>query len=370
MSLTLQLRDRIWTISCNEQAVAEIRLDYWDQVHDVVLYADTSPEVQLSVLRLAASHSVQFMKNRTYSTFGGLMVAEHRNLSLTSYDSVLLMDVARIPEHIQELTQETIEHGLRSLRINVVVGTHRTAAEALRAVMAEIGHSGLHCRRIPQLSLSDNEIGLRFTVAKPDRFIFWKSQSKPRADNIYVVPSYHPVMQGWKSVGMVNGDTDFYIRGCAVRHIYCPVAARSVRKQDFSSTWRNVKHPFYATGRSFSLSINTINIRSQEGVHELADLLRAALGKDERYVEINGGFRAPMQCAHNRLLDIGRKSPWPHADRSGQGNIARGSEQHCVWAHRTLEKEGVLDQAHVPQWFYAEGWLDIYKGAKVRPTLF
>jgi len=105
----------------------------------------------------------------------------------------------------------------------------------------------------------------------------------------------------------------------------------------------------------------TTKMRSAEGVEELVRLLRASLGIDQRtYVEISGGFRAPMKCAHNRLIELHRQS----------GNVARGSEQHCVWTYRTLQAEGVLNHAFVPRWFIREGWLDIYKGAEVQPGLY
>jgi len=65
--------------------------------------------------------------------------------------------------------------------------------------------------------------------------------------DIHVVPSYHPVMSDWTPVGMVNGDTDAYIRGNSIRSIYCPKAARSMRhKKDFGTTWTHVKHPYIA----------------------------------------------------------------------------------------------------------------------------
>ncbi len=366
----LELRDRIWTVSCGERPVAEIHLDYWHQVGDVVLYADTSPAMQLSVLRLAASHVQQYVKHRTTSAFGGLMVAEHRDPSLTAYDSQRLMSSLFLEEG-QTLDRETIEKEFRTLNIGVIVAVHRTAGEALQAVIAQVGRPGLQCRRMAHLTYTDNEIKLRFTVAKPDHFIFWKSEWKPGVSDLHIVPGYHPVMNGGEAVGIVNGATDCYIRGNAVRSIYCPKAARSDRRsRSFGSTWNHVKHPFYAIGRSFSIALITTNIRSREGVKELVELLRGALGEGKRYVEISGGFRAPMKCAHNRLLETGKPSPYPRASRDGRGHVARGSEEHCVWAYRTLEKEGTLKQARVPDWFIREGWLGIYKGAEVRPTLF
>ncbi|MDB5265130.1 MAG: hypothetical protein JWN64_701 [Parcubacteria group bacterium] len=373
MSFKLQLNGQVWIVSKGKKPVAEIHLDYLDQVDEIVLYADSSDNTQLSVLRLAASHAQQFVKNRRTPAMGGLMVAEYRNHNLTASDSRRLMDFGLIPDEIQKLDRETIVKHLRPIRVDVIVAVHKTADEALQAAVFQVGHPSLRYSLIPQRTIFDNEVGLQFTVAKPDRFIFWHSEWVPtHNDHLHIVPSYHPVMNGWESVGMVNGDTDAYIRGNAVRSIYCPKAAQSDRhsNNNFGSSWKNVKHPFYATGRSMSVRLITTKLRSREGVEELVELLRAALGQGKRYVEISGGFRAPMKCAHNRLLELGQRSPWPQADHSGHGHVARGSEEYCVWGYRTLEAEGTLEKAHVPPWFLQEGWLKIYEGAEVRPTLF
>lgn len=371
MTFKLQLNGRVWNISKGKKPVAEIHLDYWDQVDEIVLYADSSDDVQLSVLRLAASHVKQFVKNRRAPAMGGLMVAKYRNNDLTAFDSRRLMDFGLIPEEIQKLDHETIVKELRPIQVDVIVAIHKTADEALQAAIFQVDHPSLRYHLIPQRVIFDNEIGLQFTVAKPDRFIFWKSEWRPGVSDLHIVPSYHPVMNGWEAVGMVNGSTDAYIRGNAVRSIYCPKASQSDRHdRNFGSSWNHVKHPFCATGRSMSARLITTKLRSREGVEELVELLSAALGQSKRYVEISGGFRAPMKCAHNRLLELGQRSPWPQADHTGRGHVARGSEQHCVWAYRTLEAEGALEKARVPSWFLEEGGLNIYEGAEVHPTLF
>lgn len=371
MTFTLQLEGQLWTLLLEQKPVAEIHLDHWDQVDEIVLYADSADDVQLSVLRLAASHAQQFVKNRRAPAMGALMVAEYRNNSLTAFDSRRLMDFGLIPEEIQKLDRQTIVKELRPIQVDVIVAVHKTADEALQAAILEVGHPSLRYSLIPQRMIFDNEIRLQFTVAKPDRFIFWKSEWRPGVSDLHIVPSYHPVMNGCEAVGMVNGSTDAYIGGDAVRSIYCPKAAQSDRNgRNSMSSWNHVKHPFYATGRDMSVRLITTKLRSREGVEELVKLLRAALGQGKRYVEISGGFRAPMKCAHNRLLELGQRSPYPRASYSRSGNVARGSEEHCVWAFRTLKAEGMLEMAYVPSWFIQEDWLIIYEGAEVRPTLF
>jgi hypothetical protein len=368
MTLKLKRTGRVWIVSNGTTPVAEIYLDYLDQLDEIVLYADSSEEIQLQVLRLAASHAQQFVKNRMVPAMGGLMVAEYRNHNLTATDSHRLMDFGLIPEHIQLLDRETIVKELRPLRVDVIVAIHKTADEAIKAAVLDAGVSSLRYGLIPQSMTFNSEIVLWFTVAKPERFTFWNCVS---VWDMYVVPSYHPVMNDWKAVGMVNGSTDAYLRGNAVLSVHCPKAAQSNRHgKSFGSGWDHVKHPFYAVGRSMSICLITTKVRSREGVEELTEFLRAALGQNNLYVNINGGFRAPMECAHNRLLKLNRPSPYPRADYSRSGHVARGSEEHCVWAYRTLKAEGVLEQSHVPTWFIHEGWLEIYEGAEVSPTLF
>ena len=76
----------------------------------------------------------------------------------------------------------------------------------------------------------------------------------------------------------------------------------------------------------------------------------------------------PLRCPHNQLVDTGIKSPWPEA-ASGE-HLARGSEAHCVWAHRVLSQEDKLDGAFIPRWLKQEGWLKIYEGAKIEWGLY
>jgi hypothetical protein len=369
--LTLKHFDRVWSVLKDKTLVAEIRLDYCNQVDEVVLCADSSDEIQMQVLRLAASHVQQFVKNRTVPF--GLMVAKYNNRDLTARDSYRLMDFGLIPAEIQKLDRDAILEGLGSLRVDVIVAVYQTAQEAIEDAVSRVGVPSLRYSLISQSMLFDNEVVLRLTVAKPSRFSFWRSEEVPtgRGWDLHVVPSYHPVMDGWKAVGMVNGATDAYISGRAVRSIYCPKAAQSDRHgRNFGSSWNHVKHPFYAFGRSMSIKLITTKMRSREGVEELIKLLRAALGQDKRYVEISGGFSAPMKCAHNRLLELNRPSPWPEAHRPRASHVARGSEEHCVWAYLTLKAEGTLDKSHVPDWFLKEGWLEIYEGAEVRPRIY
>lgn len=363
MSLKLRQYDnRLWIVSEGKNLVAEIYLDYCDQVDEVVLHADSSDEIQLQVLRLAASHARQFVKDRRVPGIGGPLAADC-GCSLTAFDSYRLMDFERITEQIQQLDRETLMKDLHSFQIGVTVAVHATVDEAIKDAIRQVGVPNLRYNLIPRRMLFSNEIALRFAVAKPERFIFWNSQTVPTGGccDLHIVPSYHPVMNGKKAVGIVNGDTDAYISDRVVHDIYCPKAARANRHYSgIGSSWGRVKHPFYAVGRSMSISLSMTKVRSKEGVEKLAELLRASLGKGEQYVAIIGGFRAPMDSPHNRLVKLRRRSPFPEASYSRTGNLARGSEAHCVWAYRTLKAEGVLDKSHIPSWFLEEDWLGIY----------
>jgi hypothetical protein len=368
--------ERLWLVQRNTDVVAEIYLDLWDQVDQIVLCSNGSDEEHLQVLRLAASHVQQFVKHRDSPTMGGLMIAEYHNPGLTALDSARIMNFDLIPKAITALDRNTIVKELRPFNIPVIVAVHKMPTEAIKAAIFQVGIKGLRWRQLPDTRrfAFDYELPpIEFTVGVPNRFTFWKSEWRPSVDNLHIVPNYHPVMNDCEAVGMVNGDTAAYIGGGAIKCIFCPEAAQAnTGKKSFGmDSWNHVKHPFRATGNRFQVTISSTRIRSAEGVEKLVQLLRAALGLDKKYVEINGGFRAPMKCAHNRLLELGRKSPYPQADynRLG-GHVARGSEEHCVWAYRTLKDEGVLDKAHVPAWFINEDWLGIYKGAEVRHGLF
>jgi|GEM_PF-4136403 len=254
----------------------------------------------------------------------------------------------------------------------VVVAVHGTVEEAIEDTVSRVGVPGLRYE-VRVKGWRTDEVEVRFFVGKPNRFAAWKSESVSSKGSwdLSVVPSYHPVMKGKKGTVLVNGDTDALIRGNAVTSIHAPEAARANRHTPtYGGSWTHVKHPFYAVGRSMRVSVHVNRMRSREGVEELMEILRAALGQNNLYLEVSGGFRAPLKCGHNRLLEIGRHSPWPKADYTRYGNVARGSEEHCVWAYRVLEAEGVLAKSHIPSWFLKEGWLGIYQCAEVRHGLF
>jgi hypothetical protein len=369
--------ERLWLVKRDNETIAEIYLDLWDQVDQIVLYSSASDAEQLQVLRLSASHVHMFVKHRDTSAMGGLLTAEYRNHALTAIDSARFMNFDLIHMDVETLDRKTIVKELRPLNISVIVAVHKSPTDAIKAAVFQVGVKKLRWRQLPDTRrfAFDYELPpIEFTVGVPNLFTFWKSEWRPSsANNLHIVPDYHPAMQDHEAVGMVNGATAAYIGGGAIKSINCPNAAQAnTGKKSFGmDSWNHVKHPFCATGNRFQVTISSTKIRSAEGVEGLVQLLRAALSLDKKYVEISGGFNAPLKCAHNRLVEIGRKSPYPQADYNRRGgNVARGSEEHCVWAYRTLEDEGVLEKAYVPAWFMQEDWLGIYEGAEVRHGIY
>lgn len=322
-----------------DQVVATVKLNHQWCMTEVVLRADTSDEVQVDTLRLVVTRVHWFVRRLTV-------------------------------EQINALDRDALTTELRAVDIDVTVALYRNVREAIDAAVKKVGVPSLRYTQVPTRLYADDTLRLEFAVDQPDRFVFWKCESRPRsADELHIVPTYHPVMNGWREVGLVNGDTDYLIRGRAIGRFYCPKEAQTGNDLPYKgSTWSHVNHPFRAAGQTMQLELDITKMCSAEGVDELAQVLRASLCFDEMYVAISGGFQAPLQYPDNRLTQTKRKSPYPHAGRGG--HAARGSEAHCVWAYRTLQAEGVLGMSYVPVWFIQEGWLGIYAGAEVKPGLY
>jgi hypothetical protein len=341
MTLNIERGDTLITV--DGQATVEVHRDYRGNINDLMFFADAAPsEVHTAVLRSMVMYIHQYV----------------RRLSAE--------DVAR-------LSHDDLVKEIGAVGIGISLALYPSVEAAIDDAIQKVGVSGLSYTVVnDRRSLIGNTIRLELRVEQSNRFTFWKSEWKPSHDDgLHIIPSYHPALNGWEEVGMINGDTDYLIRGKTVEHFYCPTEAQTGSDVQFKgSSWSHVKHPFRADGQDMQLEVDTTTIRSHEGVEELAKILRASLNLDKTYVAINGGFRPPMKCPNNRLLELRRQSPWPKANYSNQGHVARGSENHCVWAHRTLQEEGVLAESYIPSWFIPEGWLGIYEGAEIRPGIY
>lgn len=368
MSLTpRQVGNSLWYIVNDNVLVAEIHLDHFHQVDEVVLYNSVSEEVQLSILRLSLWHGSAFVRDRTTSAMGGLMRVNRSNPDIGPLESARLMSFDLVPEEANKLDRDEIIKHLHHLGIDIINAQYGFARKAIEHAVRNVGVPNLRFKIIPQRMNFRNEIVLEFEVNKPHRFMFWKWVSAPADERYHLVPPYHPVMTDGEPVGGVNGSTDAYLGMKAIRAIYCPKAAQYDRHgKNFGSSWNHLNHPFCATGRSFRVRISATKVRSLEGSTELTNLLRAALNMGNAYIRISGGFRPPLKMAYNRLNELGRRD---EAEQLRQNNN-RGSEPSCVWEYRTLEREGVLAQAHVLSWVADEGWLEIYRTADVGPTMY
>ena len=368
--LSLQRIGSQWLVMDRQDRIlAEIGLDHYDQVNEVVIGSFLPEEIRLLVLQLAASHVSQYVKHRVAPVFGGIMTCETSRPELGRIDSDRLMDFAAITPKIKEMGAEVLIEELNRICRGVIDAVHPSAETAIDAAIKATGVKGLRYDVVELDRLGRDMTTFRFRVKRPRLFAFWNSASTPGSGwDLEIVPDYHPLMLGKKSIAMVNGDTDYHIRGYAVERIFCPTVSQAKPSSFMSSSWTHVKHPYRAIGRGVDMAISLTRIRSAQGIEELVRILRAALAVDDTYVEISGGFRAPLQYPGNRLLQLGRESP--RSDRRRRHDEVRGSEGSCVWQYRVLQKEGVLEKAHIPPWFTKEGWLGIYKGAETRVGIF
>jgi hypothetical protein len=359
----------VYTEDGTKKIFAEIHLDYLYQVKSVVLYPELDPAVRREILNVAASHHKQYVVDRRVSIFNDFPDTTMRS---DLEDSVRLMAFESVPQDIKDLSEERILSEFKRHYIDVTTLRFETCEAALAEILHQVQVEGLSYEAATDKHvISPDELYLKFSVKAPQEFTYWRNEMKPSREyeGIHVVPGYHPVMKGHKDIGMINGDTDAYIRGDTILEAYCPEAARTLQKA-LCASWSHVNHPYYAKGPSTIIKVTKRKLRSEKGIKDVVDFLRATLGLEATYVSVSGGFRAPLLCAHNLLLKKNMKSPWPDAHVQGAHHVARGSEEHCVWACRVLKKEGELKRAHVPLWFIDEGWLEIYEGAEVQPGLY
>jgi hypothetical protein len=271
---------------------------------------------------------------------------------------------------VAQLPQDELRSELRHRDIAVVRIAYEHLTEALAAVMKRVSQKYLSVEVLSSGFNYRDQTHLVFTLHSKHEFTFWKSEwiPNPEIDNIHIVPDYHPCMMGKKPIHMINGDTDYRTNGYSIVCVGSPIEARAeMEGRSGPCTWTHMKHPFYAKGSSITVTVRSGLLRTKDGVRELSRFLLATLGKTEEYVEVSGGFRAPLLCAHNLLLK--KKIPSP-VKKKHFGQSVRGSEQSCVWAYRTLLAEGKLEGAYIPEWFIEEGWLGIYEGAEEKHGLY
>ncbi len=330
MDLTVKILDNQANIHRGDVLVASIGLDPWEQVDKVILMPDITQDETEHVIRLAGSHIRHFVRHRDTPVFGELMRAKHYDNTLTCAMSHEMLETQQIADDVKEMEVDFIKEMCKQLYIPIIVAVFKTVDEAILSILSD---PRLDSKIRYETTEKDflGEMGLTVYSEKDSGFRFWHSVMIGGFD-LDVVPLYHPVRQdGRSSVGMINGDTDAYIRGRSVRFIHAPQEA--LVASSGWATWSYVNHPYYAKGPTFGMKIIPWELLSQEGADSLKDVLLGALEIDGKYVEVSGGFRAPA----------GTPSI-PH------GGKRLGSEERAYWSIQVLKQEGELEGSHIPSW--------------------
>lgn len=283
------------------------------------------------------------------------------NLDMGNKD-MTISDVLTLPQH--ELRNE-----LRRRDITMARVAYEDITEALAAVLKRVAVKYLSVEVVPHEVGYRDQVYLVFELHSKHEFTFWKSEwaPDPETENLYIVPDYHPCMLGKKPIHMINGDTNYRTHGYSVVSVESPVESRAEMEKPRGCSWTHMKHPFHAKGTAIAVMVHSGLLRTKDGVRELSRFLLAALGKTDEFVEVCGGFQAPLYHAHNLLIEMGIPSP---SKEKHYGQWTRGCEEFNVWAYRTLLAEGKLEGAYVPEWFLEEGWLATYEGTEEKPGLF
>lgn len=343
-----------WTLKSKNRQIARLVMDYMEQVDEVVLLPNITPEEALNVLRLAFSHAVRYVVNRRSSN--GILNMTHRG-TLDREASARLLTEDNAPEAVG-LDAERLTDLLRKIGIMVIVAKVNNLREVLEAIVADerVTVPVTFMLGLPSLL---NEQKVTFNVESPTQFRVWHNVGKPGSGfDLYIVPAYHPDRDPNKrSINLINGETDALIGGRAVRYVMAPPEATNAeRMHPLSGSWNKANHPFYAAGSQISIHASPTKALSAEAIEEMTSLLLAMLELENSYLSVSGGFRGtythPQNIANRRGI---RTTSW-------EGE-ARGSEGFCVWAYQVLMQEGELDRAYIPSWFHREGWLRAYEDA-------
>ena len=361
--LAFKENERLWDVHGTKGIIAKIFIDVFHQMDVLVFFASTEEEKK-KVLELCCNHVYRFAKYRNKTPHMLPILSER--FVLTKHEettSMSIMDFSAVDERFKKADEKALRGFLGAFDIPVIDGIVFEFEDALKKSVKDIIKSTkikIKYELVRYNCLSD---ALKIKFTSKETFTFWKDSFKyeKEYESIYIhlIPHYHPANQG-KTPLSLNGSTDAYIRGKAVQSICSPPECRTTARTLFSS-WSHVNHPFFVTGKSFEMEISRTHFLSQEGMGEVTEILKAALGTTDKYVASIGGFNPPYRCPHNRLIDI---------RHSGKRPNPRGSEAHCVWAYRTLEKEGQLENTYIPDWFFKEKWLEKYEGAEYQPGVY
>lgn len=347
-----------WMVTGKSKLLARIFLDMFHQVEYLVMFS-ADLKIQRQIKELVLNHAYNYVKDRRYSCMGGLLIKCQTNRDLTENDSDYLMDFNLITEEIKKLDDVAIDAALKGT-VEVIQAKYESPARLVESVLKEI-ETEHGCKikvdfpdtkninEVLYRMFFQRDMVIRFTVASPLTFKFWKTVFYGYSDNahlLHVVPHYHPEFKHLCHTGMVNGDTDAYIgqHEFGIDSIYSPPESRLGRERSLFSSWSHLKHPFYAQGQSFEVKINTIKLISQEAYDCLKKILLASLNINDNFIVICGGFNPPYHYPVQAYT---------------QSEI-RGSEHSCVWEYRQLQEENALAGSIIPTWFLKEKWLQHY----------
>ncbi len=350
--------EKQWKVTFNGAIAAQIHMDYQNQADKVVLMNDDK-RCQRFVKELVLSHAVQFVMQRGPMPAALLRVVPER--ALEEYTCENLISFGKIPSSIFAMSDKTLGSYLSQF-VTVVEGKYSSPEQMLTCLLMEIYEKKgilLGIRDAQWSRMDDGHIVATFEIKSEQTFKVWNGND---ASNMFhFVAPYHPSRNGKKSVCLINGSTDYYIRGseAGIRRVLSPEESRPVKEGLFlSSTWSKINHPFYAEGKTLGIEFSAVLCMSKTGYQTLYELLLAAMNQDNLFVAVSGGFGSPYDYAQNVLSRKGIRSP---AGKQGAHEV-RGSEEDCVWEHEVLKSEGVLDKSVAPDWFYHEGWLKIFEG--------
>ena len=338
-----------WEISTNGRMVAQVNMDYLDQVQKVLFSSRDSVERRV-VKDLVLNHALNYVRDRRDLPCSS-------SDKLTQGDSAALMDFGMVTSDVVELPDAVVDMRLRGLvEILETISEGDDMGTLLMDVILFVkSRTGVDITLEPGKG-DFLEPGIKI-VTKNGRFRFWHNIGVGDLENgdknhlLHIVPDYHPEahQRKWKSATLINGDTDYNIRGKAVHRVYPPSGSTRNNKDYLFGHWSGVIHPYYAEGSDFEVSVSPIELQTQDGFDELVDFICAALETGGKYISISGGFRSPYTYPSN----IGN-----------QGFKVRGSEDKAYWQFETLLKEGKLGSAIIPPWFYNEDWPEAYELAK------
>lgn len=357
----VHVAEKQWNVISNNTVIAQIHLDYNDQISKVVMMTNDE-QLRRSVKELALSHAIQFIIQR--SPLPGELLALVPERELEEHTCENMMSFKMIPSGIAELSNEKLDQYLSGLA-NVVEGMFDNLEAMLGSLLIDIQQNIgvlLGIRKVQSVRWDEDHITVTFEIQDNHNFKIWKDADGAKSSwRLHFTAPYHPVMAGKKSLCLINGSTDAYIRGgeAGIYSVYSPEEAK-VKEKGSGTSWSYIKHPFYAEGKTLGVEISITLCLAKTGYQSLYNLLVAALNKGDKYVAVSGGFNSPYDHVGNVLSRKGIKSP---AGRHGAYDY-RGSEDDCVWEHEVLKAEGKLTGALVPDWFHREGWTEIFAGEK------